>query len=36
MENKIQEIKKEALTELENANDLKSLEAVKNKYLSRN
>lgn len=36
MENKIQQIRKEALAELEQTIDLKSLEVVKNKYLSRN
>ena len=36
MENKIQQIKDEALKEINNATDLKSLEAVKNTYLSRN
>lgn len=36
MENKIQEIRTLALQEIEQANDLKSLEDVKNKYLSRN
>ncbi len=36
MENKIQQIKEEALKEINNAADLKSLEAVKNTYLSRN
>ena len=36
MENKIQQIKDEALKEINNATDLKSLEIVKNTYLSRN
>lgn len=36
MENKIQQIRSEALQEIEQATDLKSLEIVKNKYLSRN
>ena len=36
MENKIQEIRNLALAELEATVDLKSLEEVKNKYLSRN
>lgn len=36
MENKIQQIRQEALTEIEKTTDLKSLENVKNKYLSRN
>ena len=36
MENKIQQIKDEALREINNATDLKSLEIVKNTYLSRN
>ena len=36
MENKIQEIRTLALAEIEKANDLKSLENVKNTYLSRN
>ena len=36
MENKIQEIRTLALEEIEKATDLKSLEAAKNKYLSRN
>ncbi len=36
MENKIQQIKDEALREINNANDLKALEIVKNTYLSRN
>lgn len=36
MENKINEIRNLALEEIEKATDLKSLEIVKNKYLSRN
>lgn len=36
MENKILEIKANALEEIEKAQDLKSLEEVKNKFLSRN
>ena len=36
MENKIQEIRNKALEEIEKATDLKSLEVVKNTYLSRN
>ncbi len=36
MENKIQQIKEEALKEINNSTDLKTLEAVKNTYLSRN
>ena len=36
MENKIHQIEQEALAEIEKATDLKSLENVKNKYLSRN
>ena len=36
MENKINEIKNLALAEIEQITDLKSLEVVKNKYLSRN
>lgn len=36
MENKIQEIRNIALKEIEKASDLKSLEVVKNTYLSRN
>ncbi len=36
MENKINEIRQKALLAIENAVDLKSLEAVKNEFLSRN
>ena len=36
METKIKEIEQKALSDIEKANDLKSLEAVKNEYLSRN
>ena len=36
METKIKEIEARALADIENAVDLKSLEAVKNEYLSRN
>lgn len=36
METKINEIRKNALLAIENATDLKSLEAVKNEFLSRN
>ena len=36
MKNKIQEIRSLALKDIESANDLKTLENVKNKYLSRN
>ncbi len=36
MENRIQQIKEEALSEINSANDLKTLEAAKNKYISRN
>ena len=36
METKIKEIEAKALSEIEKATDLKSLEAVKNEYLSRN
>lgn len=36
METKIKEIEAKALADIENAVDLKSLEAVKNEYLSRN
>ena len=36
MENKILEIKNQALDEINKASDLKSLDEVKNKFLSRN
>ncbi|MBR1617748.1 phenylalanine--tRNA ligase subunit alpha [bacterium] len=36
MEQKIQQIKDSAIAEIEKASDIKELEAVKNKYLSRN
>lgn len=36
MENRIKEIEQKALIDIEKATDLKSLEAVKNEYLSRN
>ena len=36
MENTIEKIKQEALKEIENINSLKTLDEVKNKYLSRN
>ena len=36
MQNKIEEIRNLALEEIEKTTDLKTLEVVKNKYLSRN
>ena len=36
MENKINEIRNQALLKIEQAVDLKTLEAVKNEFLSRN
>ena len=36
MENKINEIRNQALEKIEKAVDLKSLEIVRNEYLSRN